>query len=368
MDMLYSNQFSLIEYPELDLDGCDGPYLSVQNNSIHFLEVDKRGDIIMEIVDRNSPSFSCFVDNEDEDAFDFEINHKNSFPIKTSKFEMTSRVIVISDIEGNFNALYSLLLTNHVMTEDFKWSFNDGQLVILGDLMDKGRNVTPCLWLIYHLENEARANGGQVHFILGNHELMNITLDVRYVHEKYLALAQKVSRIDNPSLAYWHLLKRNNVLFNWIKGKNCMEQIGDFLFVHAGVSPEMFERKLSIERANETLRQFISDDATATEHTEFLIDKNGPLWYRGLVVDHGDYEKITERMVDDILDFYGVQKMVIGHTVVENISSDYHGKILRTDVLHPDMKLTEASQALLIEDTKLYCVNGRGTRRKILRE
>lgn len=360
MDMLYSNQFSLIEYPELDLDGCDGPYLSVQNNSIHFLEVDKRGNILMEIIDRNSPTFHCFVDNDDEDSFEFEINHKNSFPVKTSKFEMTSQVMVISDIEGNFNALYSLLVTNQVMSSDFKWTFGDGQLVILGDLMDKGRNVTSCLWLVYHLESEAKTIGGQVHFILGNHELMNITLDVRYVHEKYLALAQKISRIDNPSLAYWHLLKKSNVLLDWIKGKNCMEKIGDVLFVHAGISSEVIERKLTMEQVNDILRQFISDDATTTPQTEFLIDKMGPLWYRGLVIDHSDYEKATEKEVEDILSFYGVNKMVIGHTVTENVSSDYHGKVLRTDVLHPEKKLSEASQGLLIQDEKYFCVNGRG--------
>lgn len=364
MDMLYANRFSLIEYPELELDGRDGPYLSVQNNSIHFLEVDQRGNVIMEIVGRNSSTFRCFVENEDEDSFEFEIDHRNSFPAKASKFEGASRIIVIADIEGNFNALYSLLISNHVMTPEFKWDFGDGRLVILGDLMDKGRNVTQCLWLIYHLETEARAHGGQVHFILGNHELMNLTLDVRYVHEKYLALAQKVSRIENPSLAYWHLLKRNNVLLNWIRGKNCMEQIGDLLFVHGGVSAGMISRKLTIQNANETLRQFLQEMRT-NDHTEFLLDRNGPLWYRGLVTDFSDQEKIAEQTVDEILHFYAVKKLVIGHTVVGSVSSDYHGKVVRTDVLHSEVKSSGDSQALLVEDNDFFCVNGKGEKRSI---
>lgn len=359
MDMLYANQFSPIEYPELDLDGHDGPYLSIQNNSIHFLQVDKRGDITMRIVGRNSRTFRCFAENEDEDSFEFTIDRLNSFPAKASKFGPASRTVVISDIEGNFNALHSLLLSSHVMNSKFKWTFGDGHLVILGDLMDKGRNVTQCLWLIYHLESEARASGGHVHFILGNHELMNLTLDVRYVHEKYLALAQKVSRIDNPSLAYWHLLKHNNVLLNWIKGKNCMEQIGDLLFVHAGVSPEMVVRKLTIESVNETVRQFMLE-MPPTEHTEFLLDKAGPLWYRGLVNEHGEYEKAPEQWVDDALLFYGVKKLIVGHTIVGNVSSDLHGKVLRVDVHHSETKGSNESQALFIEGNKFYRVTGDG--------
>jgi hydrogenase maturation factor len=270
--------------------------------------------------------------------------------------------VVVSDIEGNFNALHSLLIANGVMNQQFEWIYQDGHLVVLGDLVDKGSNVTQCLWLIYHLESRARAHGGHVHFILGNHEMMNLTLDVRYVPEKCLALAQKVTKIENPSLAYWHLLKRNNVLLNWIKGKNCMEKIGDLLFVHAGISPEMITRKLSIEKINETVREFISSEAAPTRLAEFLLGKSGPLWYRGLVASNNGYEKASESQVDTILDFYGVKKIIVGHTLVDNISSDYHGRVLRADVKHSESKLSEESQALLIEGGVFYRVSGNGSK------
>ncbi len=43
-----------------------------------------------------------------------------------------------------------------------------------GDMFDRGDQVTECLWLVYALEETAKAAGGYVHFILGNHELMNL--------------------------------------------------------------------------------------------------------------------------------------------------------------------------------------------------
>lgn len=365
MDSLYFNQFTAVEYPELELDGADGPYLSVQNNSIHFLQVNERGDIIRQIANRNGQPYQCLVDNRQHDHFAVTVDNINSFAVKSSEFEQAPRVIVISDIEGNFDALYSLLIANSVMNVQYQWIFGDGQLVLLGDMMDKGKNVTQCLWLVYHLETQARREGGSVHFILGNHDTMNLTLDVRYVHEKYLALAQKVSRIDNPALAYWHLMKHNNVLTDWIKGKNCIEKIGDLLFVHGGISREIMEEELTIKDLNDIARQFLNQEWPAHELTELVLGKNGPLWYRGLVEEKGSYEKVSEDFIDEILTFYNVKKIIVGHTLVEAVSSDYHGKVIRVDVKHPDAKSSKESQGLLIEADQFYRIDGRGDRIKI---
>jgi len=46
--------------------------------------------------------------------------------------------------------------------------------------MDRGNDVMPVLWMIYKLENEAIIKGGRVHFILGNHEGMNIQGNENY--------------------------------------------------------------------------------------------------------------------------------------------------------------------------------------------
>lgn len=365
MDALYANQFTAIEYPAFELKGFDGPYLSVHNNSVHILRVNERGDISMSI-DEGVRSFSCIVDNEDQDSFTVTIDANNSSS-GPCKFEMSSQILVVSDIEGNFNPLYSLLIVNGVMDENYQWTFEDGQLVVLGDLVDKGENVTQCLWLIYHLESQARENGGSVHFILGNHEIMDLTLDVRYVNKKCLALAQKISRIENPSLAYLHLMKRNNVLMDWVKGRNCMEQIGDLLFVHGGISQALFEKKLKIEDVNEILRLFIKEEKRATPATKLILGEFGPLWYRGMIEDDEDRGKVKEKFVDGVLEFYNARKIIIGHTVVDEVSVDYHEKVFRVDVLHSDVKWSEQSQGLLIDNEKWFSVNGKGSRKLLIR-
>ncbi len=51
--------------------------------------------------------------------------------------------------------------------------------------------MTECLWLIYSLEEKAKAAGGYVHFILGNHEIMNMQGDFRYVQDKYRSKCER---------------------------------------------------------------------------------------------------------------------------------------------------------------------------------
>jgi hypothetical protein len=50
------------------------------------------------------------------------------------------------------------------------WQFGQGHLVILGDSVDRGRDVFAVLWRLYGLAGQASATGGAVHVVLGNHE------------------------------------------------------------------------------------------------------------------------------------------------------------------------------------------------------
>ncbi len=96
--------------------------------------------------------------------------HLNNEP---SEYERPSKIFVVSDIEGNFQSFCKLLMKNRVIDKYLNWRFDDGHLVIVGDCFDRGDQVIECLWLIYMLEEMALNDGGKVHFILGNHEIMN---------------------------------------------------------------------------------------------------------------------------------------------------------------------------------------------------
>lgn len=91
--------------------------------------------------------------------------------------------------------------------------------MLVGDFFDRGLNITECLWLIYKLEKEAEKQGGKVHFILGNHEMMNLKSELRYVRDKYhenadtLKLDYKKWYANNTELGRW--LRTKMALKNW---------------------------------------------------------------------------------------------------------------------------------------------------------
>ncbi|MDR2805508.1 MAG: hypothetical protein LBB85_07695 [Dysgonamonadaceae bacterium] len=60
-----------------------------------------------------------------------------------------------------------------------------------------------------------------------------------------------------------------------------------------------------------------------------------------MVESHKDYyEKITDNQVDPILKMYDVDKIIIGHTIVNDISYDFNQKVLRIDVKHGKTKFS----------------------------
>ena len=96
--------------------------------------------------------------------------------------------------------------------------------VTVGDFFDRGLFVTQTLWLIYSLEEQAEKAGGKVHFVLGNHDLMNLSYDYRYRRKKYFENAELISMF--PEDLYAH----NTELGMWLNTKNIVEKIGDYIF------------------------------------------------------------------------------------------------------------------------------------------
>ena len=263
------------------------------------------------------------------------------------------KLFVLSDIEGNFEAFRKLLQNNQIIDENLNWIFGKGHLVFAGDMFDRGIQVTECLWLVYMLEERAKAAGGYVHFILGNHEIMNLQGDHRYVKEKYK---------DNAKLMGKTLVQLYNTdseLGRWLRTKNIVEKIGDLLFAHGGISVEMSKLKLPVNEINKLARPNYAnrqDDYKDARTNTIMSSKVGPFWYRGY---YDPKSKVTETGLDSILKAFDVKHIVTGHTVVaDTISTHYNNKVINTDTKHAKGK----SEALLIEGNNFYRVNAEGKR------
>ncbi len=348
--------FQFIEERAYEFQGIDGPYIIDKE----VIRVSADHEIVREPL--TTDSILVEVNNTDKDLFWVPLRASHATHSET--YAQPKQLIALSDIEGNFNALSSLLLTNKVIDAQYRWIYGEGHLVLVGDFVDRGENVIPVLWLIYKLEAEAESAGGKVHFILGNHELMNVQGDFRYAQSKYHRIARELGGFEDPKTNYKLLFSENSELGKWMRSKNAMEQIGKYLFVHAGISPDILKYEPSLKQVNESLRRSI--DQKLIHHPQkdslanFVQGRFGPLWYRGLVIDYKYYDKIKGSELKEILNFYQAGCIVIGHTVVDRVSYDYDGRVLRLDVKHGTDKASPKTQGVLMVDEQVYRIDAAG--------
>jgi hypothetical protein len=262
-----------------------------------------------------------------------------------------NKMLVISDIEGNFAAFRKLLQSNGVIDENFNWTFGNGHLVLTGDFCDRGYQVTEVYWLIYSLEEKAKAAGGYVHYVLGNHEIMNMSGDVRYLHGKYLETEGLLNE------RYEQLFNEQSELGRWLRTKNVVEKVGDLLFAHGGISPYVNSLDITLAGINDLARPYYADTTYKypDKKLEVLYSDFGPFWYRGYY--HG--ERASSAAIDSTLSKFGVKYISTGHTIMKDtVSVWYDNRVFNTDVHHAEGK----SEALLVEDKKFYRVNATGNK------
>ncbi len=235
-----------------------------------------------------------------------------------------SKIAAISDIHGQYDVMIKLFRENGIIDDNLQWNFGDGHLVITGDIFDRGDQVTEILWYVYELEEQARQAGGRVHFLLGNHELMILEGDTRYIHKKY----RYTMALTN--MLYQELFSPSSVLGQWMRSKPISIKINDIVFVHGGFSNRVLDYGLGLDSLNQVFRQELIDsplDSIKQDSTlSDLYFEEGPLWFRGYAA-----ESFAEEDADAALQALGCGHVVVGHTSMESIISLYDQKIIFID-------------------------------------
>lgn len=337
----------------------DGPYVLYRNDSVFVKYIDENAGMKTIRTDSMPASQKSNINltvSTDIPGKTFSVQLKHKLNTEKSEFGGVKKMLVISDIEGNFQALRKLLQGNRVIDENFNWIYGKDHVVFVGDFVDRGTMVTEVLWLIYSLEEKAKAAGGYVHYILGNHEIMNMSNDLSYVHERYI---QHASLINKP---YMQLFGPDAEIGRWLATKNVVEKIGHVLFTHGGISTYINYLNVSLKELNEITRPYYTD--TTYKYTDnrlnIIYSDFGPFWYR-------NYYKAPRAgmgQIDSTLSNYRVRHISTGHTIIGNeISSVYGGKVFNTDVHHAGGH----SEALLIDHNDFWRVNAAGEKLEVKR-
>jgi hypothetical protein len=242
---------------------------------------------------------------------------------------------VVGDVHGAHANLVPLLVNAGLVDESLGWRGGRAHLVFDGDLVDRGPDATRILWLVYRLEREAARAGGRVHVVLGNHEIMAMAGDHRYVHPKERRIAEchgvPYRRLVDP---------RESLLGRWLATKPGILKVGDALLAHGGVTPAWAPGGL--QAFNDSLAAFLHEDlmtawfdSTAVTSIDdrafdrryrFLLDEESVFWFRGYVVSD-----TLGAALDSVLASLGARVQVVGHTPIPAIEPRYGGRLLATN-------------------------------------
>jgi calcineurin-like phosphoesterase family protein len=210
-----------------------------------------------------------------------------------------SRVVAVGDVHGDFTDFSTLLQQVGLIDAQRHWAGGTATFVQTGDVPDRGPQSKQAFDLLMQLEPEAAKQGGKVLPLLGNHEVMDMVGDLRYVTpEDYKNFADENS--EKRREAEWEDYKKfltyhrghQHSLFaeddasrekwiaahpvgyfeerdalgpkgpygRWLRSHDAIAQVGDVLFMHGGLDPALHFKNIQ-ELNTEVHKQLLLFDS-----------------------------------------------------------------------------------------------------------
>lgn len=207
-----------------------------------------------------------------------------------------TRVVAIGDVHGAYTQFSAILQQTGLISGNSQWMGRSATLIQIGDILDRGHQSRACLDLLMNLEKQADRLHGRVVFLLGNHEIMNMMGDLRYVtaeeyrnfasdrsgklveqnYRDYLKFVAVHSGHAHTTAAeneatrqawiaghppgffeYRDSMGPGGKYGRWLRKHDAIVQVGDGLFLHGGLNPGL--QFGSIAELNERIRNELAD-------------------------------------------------------------------------------------------------------------
>ncbi|KAK0604740.1 hypothetical protein LWI29_018978 [Acer saccharum] len=316
------------------------------------------------------------------------------------------RIVAVGDLHGDIDQARCALEIAGVLSSDGQDLWTGGQTVLiqLGDVLDRGEDEIAILSLLRSLDIQAKAEGGAVFQVNGNHETMNVEGDFRYVdsggfdectdfldylndyhydcEEAFVGWVgaskrwKEDRRMSKNFLGPLNLVKRQkgviarSVLFRPGGPLACelarhavVLKVNDWLFCHGGLLPRHVA--YGIERMNREVSDWMRglSDSDGSPHIPFLATHgyDSVVWNRLYSRDTSDLEDYQISQINTILQetlqAVGAKAMVVGHTPqTTGVNCEYNCSIWRIDVGMSSGVLYSRPEVLEIKDDKARAI------------
>ncbi len=285
--------------------------------------------------------------------------HPSSRPLEIDtsfRFKAPGRIVAIGDLHGDMEATRRVLKTSGLMDEKGAWTGEKTVLVQTGDMLDRGDGEREIMDLLDRLTSEAQKAGGAVHVLLGNHEVMNVQGDFRYVTRGGFGSFENVSAKTKVDLSKFPEHMRHRAAAFLPGGPfalrlakfNTVVMVNDTLFVHGGLLPSHV--KYGVGKINREVKAWMRGERKSLP--KMMRSEKAPTWSRRF--SDGEVSARDCRVLNSVLNKIGAKQMVVGHTVQKGgISSACNKRVWRIDVGLASHYGAKVSQALAIDGDKV---------------
>jgi hypothetical protein len=313
--------------------------------------------------------------------------------LKRCVFPKVPKLVAIGDIHGDLSSAIQALKLAEVIDKSIpnnltdinqiKWIGGKTVVVQLGDQIDRVRpgklvnDLCPkndselyqdegsdlkIVCLFEKLHTEAMKSGGALFSIFGNHELMNVDGDFRYVSPKEFEEFGKFFK-ENPEIC-----KKVNMPYGYLTRKAVFKpggklakklagsrysviQIGSWLFVHGGITAKL-AAEYKLDYINKYIQEWLMghDDIQTITNVNKIYhrddDENSPFWSRTFS-DCEDWNEVNStKHFDQTIDILNkvnnrnndnkIRGMIVGHSPQfmynKGLNSACNNRLWRVDV------------------------------------
>jgi hypothetical protein len=244
--------------------------------------------------------------------------------------------VAIGDLHGDLAATRTALKLAGAIDDKDHWAGKDLMVVQTGDQLDRGDDERAMLDLLDRLTAEAKAAGGSMVVLDGNHEVMNVALDFRYVTpgglKDFAGLAgadlsdPRLQTVPEANRARAAAFLPGAPVARRLAARGIIAVVGDSVFVHGGVLPKHV--RYGIDRMNGEVSAWMEGKAPSAP--AIVTSEDGPIWTRQYSAAAGEDDC---RVLREALALVPAKRMVVGHTVQRGgISPACGEQVWRIDV------------------------------------
>jgi len=251
------------------------------------------------------------------------------------RYRAPGRIVAVGDLHGDLDATKRALRTAGVIDEEERWSGGKTVLVQTGDVLDRGDDEREIMDMLYRLTEEAKEAGGSVHVLLGNHEIMNLQGDLRYVTRGGFTSFEPVPSDAKADLTKFpeHARARAAAFLpggpyaRRLAELDTVAMVEDTVFVHGGLLPHHLRH--GIDKINEEVQAWM--DGKRPSIPRIMKSESAPTWCRRF-----SGAKVSARncqVLASVLARLGAARMVVGHTPQKGgITSACDEQVWRIDI------------------------------------